>query len=48
MEIPEEIAARYTESGQRERFEAAVGKILSVSAVRAEQIRSQSSFDRNP
>jgi len=38
--IPDEIAERYTGSDQRERFDAAMGKILSVPSARAEKIRN--------
>jgi len=41
VSIPEEIAARYTNPDQVERFDGAVRKVFGLSADRAAQIRRE-------
>ena len=48
MDIPEDIAAKYTNPDQRERFDRAMSKILSVSPARADTIRGESSVSESP
>ena len=46
--IPAEIAARYTNPDQAERFDGAVRKVFGLSPERAAQIRSEADRVRNP
>ena len=48
IEIPAEIAARYTNSDQAKRFDGAVRKVFGLSSERAAQIRTEADQIRNP
>jgi hypothetical protein len=48
IEIPPEIAARYTNKDQAERMDRAVRKVFSISPVRADMIRGESSVSESP
>jgi hypothetical protein len=48
IEIPAEIAARYTNPDQAERFDGAVRKVFGLSPERAAQIRNEADQIRNP
>jgi hypothetical protein len=48
IEIPAEIAARYTNPDQAERFDGAVRKVFGLSPARAAQIRTEADQIRNP
>lgn len=47
-EIPDDIAARYTNPDQAERMDRAVRKIFSISPERADMIRGESSVSESP
>jgi len=46
--VPEDIAATYTDPDQAERFDAGVRKVFSLSPHRAEEIRKEADSLRNP
>jgi hypothetical protein len=48
MKIPDDIAARYTNSDQAERVDKAVRKIFSLSPQRAAKIRRQAEINPTP
>lgn len=48
IDITPDLAARYTEPDQPERFDTAVRKVFGISTERAAEIRRKSSFNPNP
>ena len=46
--IPDDIAGKYTNPDQSERFDAGVRKVFSLSARRAEEVRKEADSIRNP
>lgn len=48
MNIPDDIAARYTNPDQSERFDAGVRKVFSLSPQRAGEIRKTADSIKNP
>ncbi len=48
MDIPKDIADRYTNEDQAERMDRAMRRILSISPERADTIRGESSVSESP
>jgi len=48
MKIPSDIADRYADPDQPERFDAGVRKVFSLSPQMAEQIRKPADLIKNP
>jgi hypothetical protein len=48
MDIPKDIADRYTNEDQAERMDRSVRKIFSISPERADIIRGESSVSESP